>query len=250
RLELEFDQTLRELGFHGVPHKASTFIVPTASCLVELIETPFLVVTLSEIEIVNLERVGFGQKNFDMAIVFKDFKRDVLRIDSIPSASLEGIKEWLDTADIKYYESRLNMSWRTVLKTIMDDPKMFINGKGWEFLNLEATNSDSDSTEDESDEGYTPSDAELQSESDDEESDSASLVESEDDEDEEEEMEESEEEVGKTWEELEREATNADREKGVESDSEDERKRRKMKAFGKSRAGPSTSTPKRLNFRR
>ncbi|KAK9292165.1 hypothetical protein L1049_020124 [Liquidambar formosana] len=75
-LDLEFDQPLRELGFHGVPHKASAFIVPTSSCLVELIETPFLVITLSEIEIVNLERVGLGQKNFDMTIVFKDFKRD------------------------------------------------------------------------------------------------------------------------------------------------------------------------------
>ena len=57
-LDLEFDQPLRELGFHGVPHKASTFIVPTSSCLVELIETPFVVITLNEIEIVNLERVG------------------------------------------------------------------------------------------------------------------------------------------------------------------------------------------------
>ncbi|KAJ4721703.1 FACT complex subunit SPT16-like [Melia azedarach] len=41
-LDLEFDQPLRELGFHGVPHKSSAFIVPTSSCLVELIETPFV----------------------------------------------------------------------------------------------------------------------------------------------------------------------------------------------------------------
>lgn len=247
-LDLEFDQPLRELGFHGVPHKASAFIVPTSSCLVELIETPFLVVTLSEIEIVNLERVGLGQKNFDMAIVFKDFKRDVLRIDSIPSTSLDGIKEWLDTTDIKYYESRLNMNWRAILKTITDDPQNFIDEGGWEFLNLEASDSDSDGSQ-ESDQGYEPSDVEPESESEDDGSESASLVESDDDEEEEEE-EGSEEEEGKTWEELEREASNADREKGVESDSEEERKRRKMKAFGKSRAGPSSSAPKRPKFRR
>uniref|UniRef100_A0A6N2LIN6 FACT complex subunit n=1 Tax=Salix viminalis TaxID=40686 RepID=A0A6N2LIN6_SALVM len=108
-LDLEFDQPLRELGFHGVPHKVSAFIVPTSSCLVELIETPCVVITLSEIEIVNLERVGLGQKNFDMTVVFKDFKRDVLRIDSIPSTSLDGIKEWLNTTDLKYYES---LNWR------------------------------------------------------------------------------------------------------------------------------------------
>ncbi|XVE89509.1 hypothetical protein DITRI_Ditri20bG0002500 [Diplodiscus trichospermus] len=143
-LDLEFDQPLRELGFHGVPYKASAFIVPTSSCLVELLETPFLVVTLSEIEIVNLERVGLGQKNFDMTIVFKDFKKDVLRIDSIPSTSLDGIKEWLDTTDIKYYESKLNLNWRQILKTIIDDPQSFIENEGWEFLNLEASNSDSE----------------------------------------------------------------------------------------------------------
>ncbi|XP_065867180.1 FACT complex subunit SPT16-like [Euphorbia lathyris] len=247
-LDLEFDQPLRELGFHGVPFKTSSFIVPTSSCLVELIETPFLVVTLGEIEIVNLERVGLGQKNFDMTIVFKDFKRDVLRIDSIPSTSLDGIKEWLDTTDIKYYESKLNLNWRQILKTITDDPQSFIDDGGWEFLNLEASDSDSDGSED-SDRGYEPSDVEPESESEDEDSDSASLVESDEDEEEEDSGADSEEEKGKTWEELEREASNADREKGNESDSEEERNRRKMKALGKSRAPPSSSMAKRSRFR-
>ncbi|KAL6005554.1 FACT complex subunit spt16 [Asimina triloba] len=232
-LDLEFDQPLRELGFYGVPHKANAFIVPTSSCLVELIETPFLVITLSEIEIVNLERVGLGQKNFDMAIVFKDFKRDVFRIDSIPSSSLDAIKEWLDTTDLKYYESRLNLNWRPILKTITDDPEKFIEDGGWEFLNMEVSDSDSENSE-ESDQGYEPSDVQSESYSEDEADDSESLVESEDDEEENSE-EDSEEEKGKTWEELEREASNADREKGHESDSEEERKRRKIKAFGKSR---------------
>ncbi|PON69605.1 FACT complex subunit Spt [Parasponia andersonii] len=252
-LDLEFDQPLRELGFHGVPHKASAFIVPTSSCLVELIETPFVVITLSEIEIVNLERVGLGQKNFDMAIVFKDFKRDVFRIDSIPSTSLDGIKEWLDTTDLKYYESRLNLNWRPILKTITDDPEQFIEDGGWEFLNMEVSDSDSDKSE-ESDKGYVPSDIQSDSGSEEEDDDSESLVESEDDEDEDSE-EESEEDEGKTWEELEREASYADREKGDDSDSEQERARRKMKAFGKARAPEKRSLggsnlPKRPKLRR
>ncbi|CAL5028226.1 unnamed protein product [Urochloa decumbens] len=239
-LDLEFDVPLRELGFHGVPYKASAFIIPTSTCLVELIETPFLVVSLSEIEIVNLERVGFGTKNFDMAIVFKDFKKDVLRIDSIPSSSLDAIKEWLDTTDLKYYESRLNLNWRPILKTIIDDPQKFIDDGGWEFLNMEASDSETEETE-ESDQGYEPSDAEPESESEDDASDSESLVESDDGD--EESDEDSEEEKGKTWEELEREASNADREHGAESDSEEERRRRKAKTFGKSRA------PERSSFK-
>lgn len=250
-LDLEFDQPLRELGFHGVPHKASAFIVPTSSCLVELIETPFVVITLSEIEIVNLERVGLGQKNFDMTIVFKDFKRDVFRIDSIPSTSLDGIKEWLDTTDLKYYESRLNLNWRPILKTITDDPEKFIEDGGWEFLNMEVSDSDSDKSE-ESDQGYVPSDIQSDS-SEEEDDDSESLVESEDDEEEDSE-EGSEEDEGKTWEELEREASYADREKGDDSDSEQERARRKMKAFGKARAPEKRrlggSLPKRAKLRR
>ncbi|KAL5836619.1 hypothetical protein ACOSQ3_013788 [Xanthoceras sorbifolium] len=250
--DLEFDQPLRELGFHGVPHKASAFIVPTSTCLVELIETPFVVITLCEIEIVNLERVGLGQKNFDMTIVFKDFKRDVLRIDSIPSTSLDGIKEWLDTTDLKYYESRLNLNWRPILKTITDDPEKFIEDGGWEFLNMEASDSESDHSLD-SDQGYEPSDVQSESVSDDEDDDSESLVESEDDEEEVSE-EDSEEDEGKTWEELEREAVYADREKGNESDSEEERQRRKIKALGKARApekrNPGGSLPKKAKIRR
>ncbi|XP_042483515.1 FACT complex subunit SPT16-like [Macadamia integrifolia] len=249
-LDLEFDQPLRDLGFHGVPHKSSAFIVPTSSCLVELIETPFLVITLSEIEIVNLERVELGQKSFDMAIVFKDFKKSVLRIDSIPSSSLEGIKEWLDAADIKYYESRMNLNWAPILKRITDDPQTFIDEGGWEFLNLEASDSDSGNTED-SDQGYEPSDVQSDSVSDDEDDDSESLVESDEDDnddDSDEDLEEEEEE-GKTWEELEREASKADREKGNESDSEEERKRRKMKAFGKGRVPDRGGPPKRAKLR-
>ncbi|KAL8489252.1 hypothetical protein ACS0TY_025237 [Phlomoides rotata] len=138
-----------------------------------------------------------------------------MRIDSIPTSSLDGIKEWLDTTDLKYYESRLNLNWRQILKTITDDPEQFIEDGGWEFLNLEASDSDSGHSQ-ESDQGYEPSDVQSDSGgSDDEDDDIESLVESEEDETDE----DLEEDEGKTWEELEREASNADREKGHESDS-------------------------------
>ena len=38
---------------------------------VELLEMPFTVITMAEVNIVNLERVGFNLRNFDMTIVFK-----------------------------------------------------------------------------------------------------------------------------------------------------------------------------------
>lgn len=61
----------RELGFEGVPFRETVMVLPTVNCLVELTQMPFTVVSLGDIEIVNLERVGFNLKNFDMAIVFK-----------------------------------------------------------------------------------------------------------------------------------------------------------------------------------
>ena len=42
-----------------------------AAAQVELIEQPFTVITLADVNLVNLERVGFGLRNFDMAIVPK-----------------------------------------------------------------------------------------------------------------------------------------------------------------------------------
>ncbi|KAF8086502.1 hypothetical protein N665_0623s0009 [Sinapis alba] len=176
---LEFDQPLRELSFSGVTDKATVFIIPTSSCLVMLTETPFLVVSLSEIEIVNLERVEFGNKNFDMAIVFKDFKKDVLKINAIPTSSLEGIKKWLDAIDIKYYESKVNLSWRPILKKITDDPQGFRDDGGWDFLNMDIR-ADSESDE-ESDQGYEPPDAE-EDESDSEDEDSETESEEEEEE--------------------------------------------------------------------
>ena len=45
--------------------------MPQVTCLVELIEMPFTVVACADILLVNLERVGFNLRNFDMTIIFK-----------------------------------------------------------------------------------------------------------------------------------------------------------------------------------
>ena len=81
---------------------------------------------------------------------------------AIPQSSLDGIKEWLNSMDIKYYESRMNLNWQPILKTITDDPDKFIEDGGWEFLNMEASDSDSDNSE-ELDQGYEPSNVEEES---------------------------------------------------------------------------------------
>ena len=220
--KLEFDIPFRELGFPGVPHKTTSFLLPTVYALVDLIETPFFVLTLSEVAVVNLERVGFGLKNFDMVFVFKDFEREPHRVDAIPSNVVEQVKEWLNSVNLKYYENKMNLVWKPILKTIKEDPQGFIEGGGWEFLNMEASE---DEDEEEESEEFEPSASE--SESEEEDDDESDFDEDEEDSEEEEEEEDSEE--GKTWEELEAEARNADRRKGRDEDEEEDRRSRQKR---------------------
>lgn len=155
-LELEFEIPFRELGFTGVPHRSAAFVVPTVNCLVELTEMPFTVITLSEVVVVNLERVGFGLRNFDMALVFKDPHRDVVRIDAIPMTSLDTIREWLQSVDIKFYESKTNLNWKQVLKSITEDPEAFREAGGWGFLDMEATDDEEGEDSEDGDEEFAP----------------------------------------------------------------------------------------------
>lgn len=90
------DIPFRELSFEGVFAKANVRLQPTTECLVYLSDPPFLCVTLSDIEIASLERVQFHLRQFDMVLVFKDYTKPPLQINSIPSAQLDDVKNWLE----------------------------------------------------------------------------------------------------------------------------------------------------------
>jgi nucleosome binding factor SPN SPT16 subunit len=93
---LELDIPFRELSFEGVPFRTNVRLQPTTECLVHLSDTPFLVVTLAEIEIASLERVQYGLKQFDLVFIFKDFTKAPLHINSISSAQMDDVKNWLE----------------------------------------------------------------------------------------------------------------------------------------------------------
>jgi nucleosome binding factor SPN SPT16 subunit len=94
--DFEVDVPFRELGFSGVPFRSNVQLLPTTNCLIHLSEFPFTVITLSEVELVHLERVQFGLKNFDMVFVFADFKKTPVHINNIPVVHLDNVKEWLE----------------------------------------------------------------------------------------------------------------------------------------------------------
>ena len=76
---LEFDIPYHELGFYGNCNREMVFIQPSVRCLVNLTETPFFFLDISEVEHVHFERVTYTTKNFDVAFIFKNLVQYYLR---------------------------------------------------------------------------------------------------------------------------------------------------------------------------
>lgn len=209
---LDLDIPFRELGFLGVPFRSAVFCMPTRDCLVSLIDPPYLVVTLEEIEIAHLERVQFGLKNFDLVFVFKDFNKPVVHINTIPMELLEDIKTWLTDVDIPFSEGQMNLNWAALMKTVLSDPYSFFADGGWRCLTGDGDSDEELSDEEESDfeaSDEDPSDEEVESEAESEAAHSSDGSEgsgSGDDESED----------GDDWDELERKAAREDSRRGRE----------------------------------
>ncbi|XP_003384743.1 PREDICTED: FACT complex subunit SPT16-like [Amphimedon queenslandica] len=237
---VDFEKPFRDLGYPGVPFRSTVFLMPTANCLVNLTEQPPFIVTLDEVELVHFERVQFQLKNFDMVLVFKDYKRKVSMVASIPMKNLDQVKEWLNSCDIRYTEGVQSLSWAKIMKTINEDPEGFFESGGWSFLDPESDEEEEDESS-ESDE-YQPSDdgdMEVGDESEEEDSDENYTSISEGDESDYEDSEEDEE-SGKDWDELEEEARKADRAR-EEPEPEPTPRKRKHSKMGNSRPAPPPS---------
>ncbi|XP_003227277.1 FACT complex subunit SPT16 [Anolis carolinensis] len=217
--ELEFEVPFRDLGFNGAPYRSTCLLQPTSSALVNCTEWPPFVVTLDEVELIHFERVQFHLKNFDLVIVYKDYSKKVTMINAIPVASLDPIKEWLNSCDIKYTEGVQSLNWTKIMKTIVDDPEGFFEQGGWSFLEPEGEGSDAESGGSGSeieDETFNPSEEEDDDEEDTDEDYSSEA----EDTDYSKDSLGSEEERGKDWDELEEEARKADRESRYEEEEE------------------------------
>uniref|UniRef100_A0A8D3DEU5 FACT complex subunit n=1 Tax=Scophthalmus maximus TaxID=52904 RepID=A0A8D3DEU5_SCOMX len=136
--QLEFEVPFRDLGFQGAPYRSTCLLQPTSGSLVNTTEWPPFVVTLDEVELVHFERVQFHLKNFDVVIVYKDYNKKVTMINAVPVNSLDPIKEWLNSCDIKYTEGVQSLNWTKIMKTIVDDPEGFFEQGGWSFLDPES----------------------------------------------------------------------------------------------------------------
>lgn len=185
---LQAEEPLRELGFSGVPGRQSVLLQPTTDCLVQLVEPPTFLVTLADVEVVFLERVAFGLKNFDMAFVFRDHSRPPVLVTAVPMTQLEPVKDWLDSVDVYFVESKINFNWTNIMKTVAEDPTGFYEMGGWTYLdtsssgnNKTADDSEAESSEFEEEDGLFEDDEE---DEDEDESENESEFEESDDDDE------------------------------------------------------------------
>ena len=99
-----------ELTFYGCPLKQVVKIRPTQNCLVAISEFPFFVLDVNDIEVVHFERMFYGMKNFDLAIIFKDFST-FTRINSVPTEYTEELKSYFNEIGIIYLESLQPLKW-------------------------------------------------------------------------------------------------------------------------------------------
>merc|ERR1711865_1198035 len=230
---LEFDIPYNELGFDGVPMKSLVKVKPTVNALVALIEPPYFVMTLDDVEIAYFERVIPGVKNFDLVFVFSDYTRPVQRVTTIPSSKLQEVRNWLDSIDKKYYEGVANLAWPKLMKTIQEDPKGFHEDGGWAGLEEESDEGDGEGDSDdesEYEEDVASSDEEI------DESDEELSEHDEDNESDEGDEEDEEEEAGMDWDQLEQEAKRDDKRRAQEEvfESQNERSSKKHKSSHKS----------------
>uniref|UniRef100_A0A7M5XAC7 FACT complex subunit n=2 Tax=Clytia hemisphaerica TaxID=252671 RepID=A0A7M5XAC7_9CNID len=211
---IEFDIPFRELGFSGVPFKSTVLLQPTTHCVVSFTEQPPFIITLDDLELVHFERVQFHMKNFDMIFVFKEYTRKVSMISAIPMTSLDSVKEWLNSCDIKYTEGIQSLNWTKIMKTINDNPEDFFENGGWSFLEPNSEDeAEAEDDDDEDDDEFVPeSDEESEDDDEDEEYDSGDDESDIDDSDYEDDF-DSDESSGKGWSELEEEAKRDDRER-------------------------------------
>tara|TARA_B110000305_G_C18885788_1_gene379637 strand:- start:75 stop:479 length:405 start_codon:yes stop_codon:yes gene_type:complete len=112
---LSFEIPSEDVSFQGCPMKSVVKIRPTSSCLIAISEYPFFVQDIKDIEAVHFERISHGIKNFDMAIIFRDY-HTFKRINSIPRESIELIKKYLDQEGIVFSEGVVPINWNTVLQ--------------------------------------------------------------------------------------------------------------------------------------
>jgi nucleosome binding factor SPN SPT16 subunit len=232
-----------KLSFKGTPFKHMVTLSPTTHALVNLMEMPFFVVSLDDVEHIHFERVDFRiSKNFDMVIIKKSHMEIGTaeipqRIGAISMLDLDTIKTWIDEkGDLTFTFGVSALNWKGVMAGVHEELRRGVfwlnedeDGEkkdiGWKFLSMDGDEADEDEEEDESD--YQES-AESSAEEEEEEDSDDDVEFDESSSDGEGEL-GSDEEEGMDWDEMEKQAARSDKKKSYAREDRDEERRMKKK---------------------
>jgi nucleosome binding factor SPN SPT16 subunit len=157
-LSLDFELPKKDFKFQGIVSKDQVDVFPTrnGASLIALEASPIpFVVSFADIEVVALERVGFGLREFDLVVVYKEFKTEPRMISSIPVTQIDMVRTILQDNNILFFETRMNTQWKTFLEEIRKDIVAFYEDGGWnEFVIDSEDEEDEDDDEDDEDEDY------------------------------------------------------------------------------------------------
>jgi len=204
---LKFDVPVEDLAFQGVVHKGMIDLCFGSSMLCGLQEFPPICITLDDIDLVVFERCTNALREFDLALIKKDYEEPVIRISTIPSKHNDMMRHFFAQKGLTWYSNAMNLNWPRVMKDVVSDTKLFVEQGGWDAWFASAG---SDSEED------AAESSDFQGDSDDEDDDDDDVVEdgddfAPDDDDDDSGDGEDDSEAGLSWDELEARAEKADR---------------------------------------
>ena len=53
-------------------------------------------------------------------------------------SNLEAVRDWLDSVDVLFAESKVNFNWTNIMKTVIEDPIGFYGMGGWNYIQPDA----------------------------------------------------------------------------------------------------------------
>jgi nucleosome binding factor SPN SPT16 subunit len=136
----DWDIPYHELEFQGNPKNSMVELYPTTSCIVHLATKPVHIIDLEKVDVAYYERIQSGNRNFDLAFVFKDFLlpdakiqegTTWVRINSIDIKYYDQVREVLQKSKLPQFEGSAPLKWNDVLKQYRKNFDDITQDGGW-----------------------------------------------------------------------------------------------------------------------
>ncbi|CAK9297618.1 unnamed protein product [Gordionus sp. m RMFG-2023] len=102
-------------------------------------------VTLGKIDFVHFEGIeATSSKDFDMVIIFKDFKKSVIVFKNLPITIYPFLKKWLKKFPVRYSSSSKVLDWKVLMKNVTSDIATFLENGAWKTLLKDPTSANDD----------------------------------------------------------------------------------------------------------